>query len=427
MGQGTSTNGRVRRSRRRLGTVAALGALVTLATACPPPVADPGPDPGSCTRQFLDVFTGAPGLRVSNPVISGNGWVVIYQVDDGTGPRMPISMGLAQTSWNLYAWDRASGTTTQVNAPGTTAYEAAVSTDGRYVAYRLATLLGDNSLRYDVALTDRVTGATTTLSPGSTPSVSSSVAISGDGRYVTFVSNDPGLVPGDPDVNTNNDVFAWDRVTATTQRVTDQTVDFGVADSMMGPRSLRLSSDGSTIVLARYEMPDHARVVRINRVTAATTYILDLTQPAPGLFPLMLVGGVDASGLTVSYSTNGLPPGDTNHDVLRFWAGTATQITNPMVPTGSTASDFNSYAGALTADGRYVVFSSMLADPLDTTSPSPALSPTAQGWVWDSVDNSLSAPMPLMPSSTSADGRAIVGTTAPAGIRLASCAEVSQS
>ena len=103
------------------------------------------------------------------------------------------------------------GTTTRVNtdssgneATGGPSNRPALSADGRYVAFHsIATNLvaGDTNATWDVFVHDRQTGITERLSVDSSGSQGNACsmrpAISGDGRYVAFLSDATNLVPDD--------------------------------------------------------------------------------------------------------------------------------------------------------------------------------------------------------------------------------------
>jgi Tol biopolymer transport system component len=99
----------------------------------------------------------------------------------------------------------------------------AISDDGRYVAFTsfARNLDGPVAAPSNIYVFDRQTFDTTLVSrstagaPGNGPSLS--VAISGNGRVVTFWSYADNLVPGD--TNGSPDVFTRDLVTGTTRRV----------------------------------------------------------------------------------------------------------------------------------------------------------------------------------------------------------------
>ncbi|HSF42469.1 MAG TPA: hypothetical protein VLT87_21880, partial [Thermoanaerobaculia bacterium] len=135
----------------------------------------------------------------------------------------------------LYDWT--TGSRTIVNheigapdqpAPGSYIREAAISADGRYVAYVCTDCLlvsgqqdgtvGDLP-QTDVFLFDRATGANTLVSHASGApttggnNASTDPAISADGRFVTFTSLATNLLAGQVDSPNTRDVFLFDRTT----------------------------------------------------------------------------------------------------------------------------------------------------------------------------------------------------------------------
>src|SRR5262249_41119358 len=103
---------------------------------------------------------------------------------------------------------------------------APLSTEGRFlaVASTAADLVpGDTNGLSDIFVFDRQTQTTQRVSVDAAGnqaqggSGSFSPSISGDGRYVAFVSDAANLVPGDS--NNAPDVFVYDRQTGTIERV----------------------------------------------------------------------------------------------------------------------------------------------------------------------------------------------------------------
>lgn len=100
----------------------------------------------------------------------------------------------------------------------------AVSGDGRFVAFESSAdnlIGGDTNQAGDVFVHDRKPGKTKRVSVASDGTqgndLSGSASISGDGRFVAFVSAASNLVPGD--TNGVFDVFVHDRKTGITTRV----------------------------------------------------------------------------------------------------------------------------------------------------------------------------------------------------------------
>jgi Tol biopolymer transport system component/pimeloyl-ACP methyl ester carboxylesterase len=131
---------------------------------------------------------------------------------------------------DVFVHDRQTGATTRVSVTsagaqaGGASADPAISDDGRYVAFASDAkdlVASDGNRKADIFVHDRQTGATTRvslLSSGQEANAGSEQpAISGDGRYVAFVSFGTNLVPND--TNQAGDVFVHDRQTGETTRV----------------------------------------------------------------------------------------------------------------------------------------------------------------------------------------------------------------
>jgi Tol biopolymer transport system component len=125
---------------------------------------------------------------------------------------------------------------------------AAVSADGRYVAFESwASNLGrDTNRKPDIFVRDRVLGTTERVSISSSgrqaQGKSTDPAISADGRYVAFTSTAQDLVAGD--VNHVRDVFVHDRRTGTTRLVSVSSAGRQANDDSVHPV---ISADGRIV------------------------------------------------------------------------------------------------------------------------------------------------------------------------------------
>ena len=140
-----------------------------------------------------------------------------------------------------------SASTNAAGAPANgNSFNPAISSDGRYVAFESdATNLvaGDGNGARDIFVKDLQTGAiwcaSTNAQGVAGNGVSSSADISADGRYVTFQSDAPNLVPGD--TNGIMDVFVKDMQTGALWRASTNALGTGGdAASTMA----RISADG---------------------------------------------------------------------------------------------------------------------------------------------------------------------------------------
>src|SRR3990172_1262940 len=201
-------------------------AVLALATAVLALQGSPGIALQGATERVSVSTAGVQGDALSGyPAISADGNIVAFRA---------FASNLVTCDTNgaddIFARDRQAGTTERVSIDSAGAeanggsYEAAVSGDGRYVAYRsIATNLvpADTNALGDVFVHDRQTGATERVSVDSAGVQSNGASyepsVSGDGRYVAFRSAASNLVPGDD--NAFQDIFVHDRQTGATERV----------------------------------------------------------------------------------------------------------------------------------------------------------------------------------------------------------------
>jgi Tol biopolymer transport system component len=131
---------------------------------------------------------------------------------------------------DIFVRDRLSGETTRVsvdlngNEANGNNYQASISADGRYVAFKSYAsnlVANDNNGVTDVVVHDRLSGETTRVSVDSNGNEgngnSHQASISADGRYVAFNSWANNLVANDN--NNRFDIFVHDRQSGETTRV----------------------------------------------------------------------------------------------------------------------------------------------------------------------------------------------------------------
>jgi Tol biopolymer transport system component len=165
------------------------------------------------------------------PAISRNGRYVAFTSSADLDPRFArASSSPPNRETQIYVRDTELGTTTLVSAgpeltlPDGASYDAAISRDGRYVAFSSqATNMarGDRNRSADVFLRDLQTQTTTLVSRradgGTANGPSGTPAISADGRFIAFQSEASDLVcvrrcpAALDDVNLLSDVFLFDR------------------------------------------------------------------------------------------------------------------------------------------------------------------------------------------------------------------------
>jgi Tol biopolymer transport system component len=252
------------------------------------------------------------GPFASPPSISADGRFVAF-----AAWARNLASGDTNGFGDVFVHDRGAGVTERLSVDGAgteandTIHQPAISADGRFVAFvSAATNLvpGDTNGQSDVFVHDRRTRTTERVSVSSAgsegPGWSDRPAISADGRFVAFVSAAPDLVAGD--TNGRADVFVHDRQTRTTERVN---VDSAGTQADGESESPALSADGRFVAF----------------VSAATNLVA----------------------------------GDTNGRADVFVHDRQTRTTERVsVDAAGTEADGESASPAMSADGRFVAFSS---------------------------------------------------------------------
>jgi len=195
-------------------------------------------------------------------------------------------------------------------------FEAAISGDGRFVAFvsRATNLVpGDTNAYEDVFLHDRQTAQTTRVNvaaDGSQGNGNSShyfrhsgPSISPDGRFVAFESRAANLVPGD--YNGYGDVFVHDRQTGQTTRVSVAS-DGSEANDTSGEPAI--STDGRYV--AFYSQGNlgtncyGCNVYLHDRQTAQTTCVSVASDGSPGNASSFIDGlGMSADGSLITFDS----------------------------------------------------------------------------------------------------------------------------
>jgi Tol biopolymer transport system component len=256
-------------------------------------------------------------------------------------------------------------------ANGAGSQEAAISADGRYVAFdSYATNLvpGDTNHPGDVFVHDRQTGATELVSVDSSGNQGNGggsyrPAISADGRYVAFDSYAADLVPGD--TNGSNDVFVHDRQTGTTERVNvDSAGNQGDGGDSQGAA---ISADGRFVAfqsgatnLVPGDTNGNFDVFVHDRQTGATELVsVDSAGNQGGGHSYGAAISADGRYVAFESEASNLVPGDTNGSNDVFVHDRQTGVTE-LVSVGISGSlgDGASNNAAISTDGRYVAFES---------------------------------------------------------------------
>jgi Tol biopolymer transport system component len=280
-----------------------------------------------------------------------------------------LAIGVAGPVWANGITERVNLGPAAVQADDASYLPPAISADGRFVAFDSDAdnlVPGDTNRHSDVFIRDRQTGITERLSVGRRGvqgnSYSENAAISANGRFVAFYSAATNLVPGD--TNGFVDVFVRDRKTGATQRVSlgraSVQGDFGSYDVAISAdgRFVAFTSDATNLVPGdTNRVPD---VFVRDRATGTTQRVSVGPGGVQGDFA-SFSPTISANGRFVAFfsAATKLVPGDTNGVDDVFIRDCKTGVTQRVsLGRGRVQGDFGSYIPAISADGRFVAFSS---------------------------------------------------------------------
>gem|GEM_PF-2606427 len=249
-------------------------------------------------------------------------------------------------------------------------YWPSISTDGRYVAFQsdASNLVdGDTNGFGDIFVRDRQTGETTRVSIASdgtqVNSPSFSPSISGDGRYISFVSYASNLVGGA--TNGTSNIFVHDRQTGETTRVSvDSDGNLGNGGSSWPA----ISADGSAIAFRSFAN----NLVDDDTNGRGDIFVRQLRNPeTPGdTFATALDSGLSAANpgtFTLSSEIGNNPAVDPTADVdlisFQLDAGSLAIIDIDAETLGS---DLDSYIRLFDSDGNQIAFNDDNTAPGET-------------------------------------------------------------
>jgi Tol biopolymer transport system component len=362
---------------RRLVAIAGLGLLLATTGAGPAAAAERSP-----SRISVSSTGAQANASSSNPALSADGRYVAFY-SDATNLVPGDTNGVV----DIFVRDRRTGTTRRasVSRGGGQAngesWNPTISADGRYVAFHSAAtnlVPGDTNDAMDIFVRDLRSGITRRVSVSGSGAqanqASETAAISGNGRYVTFVSSATNLVS--PDTNTFPDVFVRDLRSGTTSRISVSGAGIQANLPSLAPA---ISADGRYVAFFSASP---------NLVPGDTNGTLDVfvRDRLAGSTSRVSVSGahVEASGASShpAISADGryvgfisdapdLVPGDTNGVsdtfVRDLRAGTTIRVN--VSAGGEQANSGGGFVTALSADGRYVAFASIASNlvPGDTS------------------------------------------------------------
>jgi hypothetical protein len=309
----------------------------------------------------------------SRPALSADGRFVVFESD-----ATNLVTGDTNSKWDVFVRDRQLGQTSRVNvnSSGTQANGfgrwPSISSDGRFVAFysNASNLIsGDVNGSYDVFIRDLLTGQTILASKNSGGFQgdynSSYPTLSADGRFVAFVSSASNLVPG---VAGSSHIYVHDLQTGSTS-LASQSSAGASANGVCGNPSL--SADGRFVLfdsaasnLTVGDNNNASDVFMRDRLSGSTVAV---SRSRSGTYANgnSQLGTVTSDGRYVAFSSSAtnLVVGDTNGVGDVFTADTLTGLVDIVSISQSGApSSGGGYSPAITANARFVVFSSGSGD-----------------------------------------------------------------
>ncbi|MBT7915003.1 calcium-binding protein, partial [Candidatus Bathyarchaeota archaeon] len=324
---------------------------------------------GVLERVSVD-STGTEGDNSSNnPSTSNNGRYIAFE-----STASNLVAGDTNGNRDVFVHDRDTNTTTRVSVgPSGTegnsdSYDPSISSDGRYVAFEseASNLVAlDTNGELDIFVHDRITHTTTRVSVDSTGAEgddeSLDPSISGDGRYVAFVSSASNLVA--LDTNGADDIFVHNRDTNTTTRVSvGPSGTEGNSDSY----DPSISSDGRYVAfdsgasnLVAGDTNGQGDIFVHDRDTDTTTRVSIHTNGTTEGNNYSYTSSISSDGRYVAFVSvaSNLVAGDTNgsRDIFVHDRDTNT-TTRVSIDSTGTEGDRNSYDPSISSDGRYIAF-----------------------------------------------------------------------
>jgi archaellum component FlaF (FlaF/FlaG flagellin family) len=283
-------------------------------------------------------------------------------------------------TWDVFVRDRALGTIERVSvdsngvAGNLNSGGGWLSAAGRYVAFGSNSNLvpNDTNGSSDAFVHDRISGTTERVSVDSGGAQGDGTSYGGpitpDGRYVVFTSFATNLVPGD--TNGLPDIFVHDRQSGITERVSvdsnggqgDGSSDIKIGSITDDGRYVAFESDSGNLVpgdlTKTWDVFVHDR-------TSGTTECVSVASNGALGNQYSFRPFLSADGRYVAFSSlaSNLVPGDTNgyYDVFvrDRVAGTTERVS--LSSNGSQAAGASGWP-SISADGRFVTFESFAGD-----------------------------------------------------------------
>jgi Tol biopolymer transport system component len=297
------------------------------------------------------------------PAISADGRFVAFRSEANN-----LVPGDTNGAADIFVRDRLAANTTRVSVStigtqaGYSSNHPAISGDGRYVAFVSfsALVTGDTNSLDDIFLHDRKTLTTQRISVATggaqAEDVSGAPAISADGRFVVFESSASNLVPGD--TNKTSDIFVRDLNAGMTTRVSVGTG--GVQANGDSTRS-GISGDGRFIIFysaaTNLQAGAGSGVYLHDRVTGTTSALYTALPGA--VYPVVVAATISGNGQQVCVVGVSRPMGRLEALLIDRQTLAKTPLS---VATNGDAANHNTFDCSTSADGTIVAFSALASN-----------------------------------------------------------------
>lgn len=326
---------------------------------------------GRTSRASTDAAGGEGGGVSSQPSISGDGSLVSF-----TSLASNLVPGDTNGVSDVFVKNLSTGSITRIST-GSSGEQAnyynansSISADGRFVSFDSdATNLvpGDTNGEDDIFLKDIVTGGITRVSTNSSGAESNGSSwaynnpVSANGRYVAFASTATNLVPGD--VNGSWDVFVKDVLTGKTTRASTDSLGIEARDGAFDPA---ISANGRYVAFASRSAnltPGNIRIV--GRAQQCSDQIIENHQVCTSdleseVYYLLGPEAIDPryADRIITRSFGWISPVSDIY-VKDLLTGRTVRLSTSK---SGTPGDSDSYYPSLSAEGRFVAFSSFASN-----------------------------------------------------------------
>ncbi len=323
--------------------------------------------------RVQDVSVIMRGNRSSgSSAISGNGRYVAF-----TSEASNLVENDTNNEEDIFVYDLETGETTRVSVStdgvqaneGTGGWPPAISADGRYVAfisYASNLVVDDSNDKLDAFVHDRETGETVRVSVASDGTEANDhtfdVALSANGRFVTFQSSASNLVA--TDTTAGEDIFVHDRETGETTLVSvasngEQADRPSAAPAISADgRYVTFSSEATNLVEEDEWIFTHYDVFLHDRETAQTIHIsatLDGFDDAGDCVGTSISN--DGRFITIVSEADGIVEDDSNetYDIFIHDRKIGENQLVPIAPNGLQSQGYI-FQTVISGNGRYIAF-----------------------------------------------------------------------